>query len=140
MIPNQGTSQQEREEEEEEAWGHHAEVPEHDNDTSTPTDGNTASSSLELRQMANAHFANSDFDSALACYTAALEAFETEKEEHDNTHDNTIDNGNEYYNVDTKVIFLCNRATCLYRMEMFEESRVDALEAVKISNGKCCKK
>jgi tetratricopeptide (TPR) repeat protein len=110
------------------AWGHHAEVPD------------TAS---DLRQMANDYYAQSDFDTALPLYTAALEAFEAENEGmhgDDNENQNGDATINENQNkqndyIDSKVIYLCNRATCLYRMGMYEESRTDAFEAVKISNG-----
>lgn len=122
--------------EDDDEWGHHAEVPEDENALDSLTnneneneDGNpSAPSADDLRQMANSAFANKDFDTALHMYTAALETFESELENGDG-------NGMSENNVDLKVIYLCNRATCLYRMEMFEESRADALEAVNVSNG-----
>ena len=116
-------------------WGHHAEVPEdenaldsltnNENENGNPSQPPTAD---DLRQMANSAFANKDFDTALHMYTAALETFQLELENGDG-------NGMFENSVDLKVIYLCNRATCLYRMEMFEESRADALQAVNVSNG-----
>jgi len=120
--------------EENDEWGHHAEVQEEDEMNTKPT-----ASANELREMANGHYSNSDFDSALSLYTAALEAFEFENQsinihvEKGKHNENNVD-VNDYINL--KVIYLCNRATCLFRMEMYEESRSDALEAVNVSNGK----
>lgn len=115
----------------EEDWGHHAEVPEDENDFHSISENGPSPSADDLRQTANAHFANRDFDSALPFYTAALETFELEEEQKEERRDKS---DSEY--VDLKVIYLCNRATCLFRMEMYEESRADALEAVNVSNGK----
>ncbi len=154
MIPNIHNHEEGTDSNDE--WGHHAEVPEqNDNDSNSKINNNNPSAS-DLRQMANAHFANSDFDSALPLYTAALEAFESEKELENTEKRGTVAGGRtadasthaavgseeeigveDLDFINTKVIYLCNRAACLYRMEMYEESRVDALEAVNISNGKC---
>ena len=107
-------------------WGHHAEVPEEETGY-IPQNGQSAD---DLRQTANAYFANKDFDSALQMYTAALETFELEQGQKE-----ALGKKNESEYVDLKVIYLCNRATCLYQMEMYEESRADALEAFNVSNG-----
>lgn len=142
MIPT--TSNHEQEDPNDE-WGHHAEVPEENDDdpNNNTTDKNTPLTASDLRQMANAHFANADFESALPLYTSALEAFESEMEmkKGDAAGDGAMGNegGTVVEDLDfinTKVIYMCNRAACLYRMEMYEESRIDALEAVNISNGK----
>jgi tetratricopeptide (TPR) repeat protein len=118
-------------------WGHHAEVPEEQSNyefiETTGEEEKSPSgtmSSSQFREMANCHYAHADFDTALPLYTAALEAFEIEKLNEDV---NEQDDDEKY--IDLKVIHLCNRATCLFRMEMYEESRADALEAVKVSNG-----
>lgn len=124
-------------------WGHHAEVPEEQNnneliEAATATGEESPSgrtmSSNQFREMANGHYAHLDFDTALPLYTAALEAFENENLNYDVNKQGRDDD--EKY-IDMKVIHLCNRSTCLFRMEMYEESRADALEAVKVSNGEC---
>ena len=116
-----------------------AEIPENDNET-------PKASANDLREMANAHYANSDFDTALTLYTSALEAFEVENQNRSQTqsqNDGAQNDGggddNDFEYINLKVIYLCNRSTCLYRMEMYEESRADAVEAVRISNGEFIK-
>jgi tetratricopeptide (TPR) repeat protein len=109
-------------------WGHHAEVPEVDD----YEEGDGNSSANDLRELANTHYANNDFETALTLYTAALEAFEHERVT-DNENEDSSSCNDQY--IDLKVIYLCNRATCLFKLEMYEESRTDAVEAVNISNG-----
>ncbi len=137
--------------EESDDWGHHAEVPEDENATTSflPIDENnnendasstTCTTADDLRKMANGYYANKDFDSALPLYTAALETFEMEQQQKNEERGERKREEEEtalfLEYVDLKVIYLCNRATCLYRMEMYEESRADALEAVNVSSGK----
>ena len=68
--------------------------------------------------MGNHHFAKGEYDSAVQLYTLA------------------IDKSQESKNDEALVLNLCNRSACLYKMERYEESRTDALQAVQISNGK----
>ena len=74
----------------------------------------------ELRLAANGRFQANALDEALPLYSMAVEV------------------SRQRGDADL-VIHLCNRAACLYKMEMFEESRDDAEEAVKASDGANCK-
>ena len=110
---------------EEDEWGHHEEVNE---------EGDHPHSPQELRQLANAHFQNHDFDSALPLYTMALEALVQEQMIRGYTNNEDLMESRNLH-----VIFLCNRAACLFRMELWDEAKTDALQAVQVSEGKSAK-
>jgi len=74
----------------------------------------------ELRLAANGRFQANALDEALPLYSMAVEVSRQRGDPN-------------------LVIHLCNRAACLYKMEMFEEARDDAEEAVKTSDGANCK-
>ena len=76
----------------------------------------------ELRLAANGRFQSNALNEALPLYSMAVEV---SRQRGDGDPD--------------LVIHLCNRAACLYKMEMFEEARDDAEEAVKMSDGANCK-
>jgi len=103
-------------------WGHHEEVPDLD-DASAPV----TQSAQELRQMANSCFANRDFDSALPLYSMAIEALLKDQEKNINDVDIDVD-------MEMMIVFLCNRSTCLHRMELYEDARNDAQEALRLSD------
>ncbi len=105
-------------------WGHHEEVPDDDANMNTH-------SAQQLRQMANAAFAGRDFDSALPLYSMAIEALMKDIEEGDDKSNKS--------NHELMIIFLCNRSTCLFRMELYDDAKNDAAEALRLSgniNGK----
>ena len=82
---------------------------------------------MELRLAANSRFAANALDEALPLYSLAVDIA---RKEADNN------NNGESTSSDELVIHLCNRSACLYRMEMYEEAKDDASEAVKLSSGK----
>ena len=113
-------------------WGHHEEINEEPEVSHTTT---TTQSPQELRQLANAHFQNQDYDSALPLYTLALEGLVRDQSHQDSL---TLQmNWQEFKNL--HVIFLCNRAACLFRMELWEEAKMDALQALQVSEGTSAK-
>ncbi len=116
-------------------WGHHEEVPDDDDATMN------AHSPQELRQMANAAFASRDFDSALPLYSMAIDALMTRIEEGNDGNNSgaSASNGTGTSNHELMIIFLCNRSTCLFRMELYDDAKNDAAEALRLSgdtNGK----
>jgi tetratricopeptide (TPR) repeat protein len=112
----------------EDEWGHHEEVSEE------PEEGDQPHSPQDFRQLANAHFQNHDFDSALPLYTMALETLVQEQSDRGFTDENDLMESRILH-----IIFLCNRAACLFRMELYEEAKNDALQAVHVSEGKSAK-
>eukprot|EP00804_Cyclotella_cryptica_P008349 CCRYP_018331-RA/>CCRYP_018331-RA protein AED:0.02 eAED:0.02 QI:157/1/1/1/1/1/2/138/925 len=91
------------------------------------TDDQSAAPDLnELRLAANSRFASNDLDGALPLYSLAVEVARKQLQQ------GAIESGE-------LVIHLCNRSACLYRMEMFEDAKEDAKEAVGLTGGKNCK-
>lgn len=78
----------------------------------------------ELRLAANSRFAANALDEALPLYSLAVEVARKQV------------SGNNDQSNDELVIHLCNRSACQYKMEMYEEARDDAKEAVELSDGK----
>ncbi len=80
----------------------------------------------QLRLMANGRFAANALDEALPLYSLAVDVarklMERKQEEHSDVNAQDPD----------LVIHLCNRSACFYKMEMFEEARDDAAEAVSL--------
>uniref|UniRef100_A0A7S2UM73 non-specific serine/threonine protein kinase n=1 Tax=Attheya septentrionalis TaxID=420275 RepID=A0A7S2UM73_9STRA len=72
----------------------------------------------EYRQMGNHAFSQGDYDRALPLYSMAIDAAQRSVDE------------------DLRVVSLCNRSACLFKMERYEEARNDAQEAVQLSHGK----
>lgn len=90
------------------------------------------SKSLELRHQANQSFSSHDFDSALSLYTQAIERLNEERQCQEN-HLKRRPGDIDLYARDIMTILLCNRSLCLYKMECFQESKIDALQAWNLS-------
>ena len=76
----------------------------------------------DLRITANSRFASNALEEALPLYSLAVEVARKQYE----------DGGVES---EEFAIHLCNRSACFYRMEMFEEAKEDAKEAVESTGG-----
>ena len=90
----------------------------------------------ELRLAANAQFAANALEEALAIYGLAVDV--ARKQTCNGGKDaggggGGIDDGD--FQEPDLVIHLCNRSACFYRMEMYQEAKADALEAVALSRG-----
>ena len=81
----------------------------------------------ELRLAANSRFAANALDEALPLYSLAVDMARKEADENINAPNEEL------------ALHLCNRSACLYKMEMFEEARDDAAEAVELSDGRSSK-
>jgi len=93
------------------------------------------SKSLELRRQANHSFSSHDFDSALSLYTQAIERLSEERQNVDNGG-SSIESGQEDIDSiarDFMTILLCNRSLCLSKMQCFQESKIDAMQAWDLS-------
>jgi tetratricopeptide (TPR) repeat protein len=77
-------------------------------------DGNDPSLD-DLRQMGNHHFAKGEYDSAVQLYTMAIDKASNDQ--------------------DARILNLCNRSACLFKMERYEDSHADALQAFQTSEG-----
>jgi 3-phosphoinositide dependent protein kinase-1 len=73
----------------------------------------------DLRQMGNHHFAEGNYDSAVQLYTMAIDKAANDE--------------------DALILNLCNRSTCLFKMERYEDAHDDALQAFQTSQGKSVK-
>ncbi|GFH52917.1 hypothetical protein CTEN210_09393 [Chaetoceros tenuissimus] len=113
---------------EEDEWGHHASVPE-----AAPEDHSVQ----DLRQMANAAFANQDLDSAVPLYSMAIEKLLEEQTE--KNKDAKSINDYDPKDIELMIILLTNRSVCLYKMESFEEAKVDAEQAWNVSQNTSAK-
>ena len=67
---------------------------------------------------------------------AATDFFPPSSPSASNSQTNEMKN-EEFQNL--HVIYLCNRAACLFRMELWDEAKRDALQALEVSNGKSAK-
>jgi serine/threonine protein kinase len=101
----------------------------------------------ELRLAANARFAANALDEALPLYSLAVDVVRcriaaTAADETaavtaaaaaaDNNNSNNNDDGNCKDYTAELIIQLCNRSACYYKMEMYNEAKIDALEAVEL--------
>ena len=106
----------------------------------------------ELRLAANARFAANALDEALPLYSLAVEVVrhriiaaagtanekmnEGDAEEDSSGNDDDDDNNNSSVDYPSELIIqLCNRSACLYKMEMYDEAKDDAVEAVELTGG-----
>lgn len=96
----------------------------------------------DLRLAANSRFAANALEEALPLYSAAVELARGQLEKHadsgeqQNVASEAVEEcGEQQQFKEELVIHLCNRSACLYKMEMFEEARDDAKEAVELSDG-----
>ena len=101
---------------EEDEWGHHSTAPEEEE---------TEHSSQELREMANAAFASNDLDSAVPLYSMAIERLMEENKASSHAVQESIE---------LMIILLSNRSVCLYKMESYNEAKIDAQQAFNISH------
>jgi tetratricopeptide (TPR) repeat protein len=76
----------------------------------------------DLRIAANSRFASNELEEALPLYSLAVEVARKQLEQGE------VGRGEV-------VIHLCNRSACFYRMEMFDEAKEDAREAVELTGG-----
>jgi len=141
MLSNNNSNQNNQNEQEKDGdeWGLHDET-----DTGDDNAGGEFSSQ-QLREMANGYFSQREFDSALPLYSMALDALLKEQEEREDrkkegegasgscVEEGGTDGGGD---IDLTTTFLCNRSACLFRMELYEDAKVDALQAVQISEGR----
>lgn len=91
-------------------------------------------SAEDLRLMANHAFSQKDFDHALPLYSMAIDQLMTEvRGKLNKGFADTADD------VDRMIIYLCNRAACCFRMDMFDDAKTDAAEAFRLSDRKNAK-
>lgn len=118
----------------EDEWGLHSTAPEEEE---------TDHSSQELREMANAAFASNDLDSAVPLYSMAIERLMKENEaltlddDSDKSSSNCNSNSNSDQlreSIERMIILLSNRSVCLYKMESYNEAKIDAQQAFQISD------
>ena len=96
-----------------------------------------------IRKLANAHFAQGDYDTALPLYSMAIdgcrEILQHQEGEDSESNDVGVDDSpagdaSAEEPPSPLVVHLCNRAACLYRMERYDEALIDAAEAVQIAS------
>jgi len=109
---------------EEDEWGMHSTAPEEEE--------SSHHSSQDLRQMANVAFASNDLDSAVPLYSMAIDKL---MEENENLllHGDPNQDEKLQESIDNMVILLSNRSVCLFKMESYQEAKVDAEQAWNIS-------
>jgi len=142
---NEQEDEKNQKEKEKDDWDHHVQVPTDEEENEM----NNQYSAQQLREMANNYFSQQDYDTALPLYTMALEAL-TKNQSTTNELVPLDSEGSINLTRDAEVaevkqaekekvalfaIFLCNRAACLFKMELYDDAKVDAEEALKISNG-----
>jgi len=103
-----------------EEWTEYYDVDQDDDED----DGKTHSAE-DFRQLANHAYSNKDFDYALSLYSMAIDQLLIEQQ--NELHEN------ESEGLERMIIYLCNRAACCYRMDMYDDARNDALEAFRLS-------
>jgi len=106
-----------------------------------------------VRKLANAHFAQGDYGTALPLYSLAIDGCRglaarqgvddtgdnsammkaEEEEEEEEGENGEGEEGEEEETPSPLVVHLCNRSACLYRMERYDEALVDAAEAVQLA-------
>ncbi|KAL7450076.1 hypothetical protein ACHAWC_003456, partial [Mediolabrus comicus] len=97
----------------------------------------------ELRLAANARFAANALDEALPLYSLAVDVVRcriaatassaTAADNNNNNSNNDDDDANYCKDYTAELIIqLCNRSACYYKMEMYNEAKIDALEAVEL--------
>lgn len=84
-------------------------------------------SAEDLREMANHAYSNKDYDNALSLYSMAIDQLLMEQQ-----NDPEKIESDEF--LQRMIIYLCNRAACCYRMDMYDDARKDALEAFRLSD------
>ena len=110
----------------------------------------TMPSANELRLLANSRFASNALDEALPLYGMAVDAAARRYDaavvgvanDDNNDGDDDCNNGGNESGVegevlsarDDLVVHLCNRSACRYKMEMYDEARADAAEAVRLGS------
>ncbi len=135
----------------EDEWGHHSEPI-----------ADEKHSPQALRQMANAAVQRHDLDSALPLYTMAIDNLledmnkelnegviveqrnDYSKEENGNQNDDSSPppppaGSESESSQDLMIILLCNRSVVLFRMELYQDAKNDAEEALRISQHKSAK-
>lgn len=80
-----------------------------------------------LRRLANTHFANGDYDTALPLYSLAIDGARAELAAGGLVEDDCGES--------PLVVHLCNRSACLFRMERYDEAEIDAGDALELSHG-----
>ena len=145
MTSNHNEQEDEKNQKEKDDWDHHVQVPTDEEDNEM----DNQYSAQQLREMANNYFSQQDYDTALPLYTMALEAL-TKGQSTTNEPVPLDSEGSIHLTRDAEVaevkkvekekvalfaIFLCNRAACLFKMELYDDAKVDAEEALKISDG-----
>ena len=85
-----------------------------------------------IRKLANAHFAQGDYDTALPLYSMAIDGCREVLQHQDGAVADAP--GEDEEPPSPLIVHLCNRSACLYRMERYDEALIDAAEAVQIAS------
>lgn len=116
---------------------------EHDAAYSINAEPEQLPSSDTLRRLANTHFANGDYDTALPLYSLAIDGARAELAASAAVADFAEEDGGgsgraqDPSEESPLVVHLCNRSACLFRMERYDEAEIDARDALELSHGTC---